>query len=538
MRLLRIVVPALVLLLAACSPDATPTPTLVITTATPTPAVDATSAPPPEGTLRVAVIGAAPHQDLHRMVSEWATLFGSGLGYNRLLRFVTGPGTLLPSLAVECDLCSSWTWVDWTMLEVDLNPRAMWQDAEDFASRPVSSEDVVWSLRRLRELGSPHERLLDSVDVIEQAGPSKVRFRLHYPDADLLLKLASPYAVILAPESLNAVNLQTGRVLGAGPWRYVRGATGQVSLQAWDAYFRAGEPAAKAVQFLPVSDLATGVTLLEIGVADMAQVTELRWASLDQGRFKSEVIDRQGRGVLFGVNAGRTTLADQVVRQAIFAALDPHAAIAESLGIGWVGTGMPAIEPSWVLDDALIAGAFGARASNSNVGPDEGPDVGPLTLTIGNFGEYHVAHGEAIAAQLTAAGFDVTTDVVSRGAYVDRVWERRDYDLFVGPMPPTDTPSAFLLALLHTQGASNVTGAGTAALDALIEAQAVELDDARREDMIRNIQAGSLDGAWFFMAAGLSERWAFSERVVSPPLAFPVGSGDWWKYVAVVEHAP
>ena len=69
-------------------------------------------------------------------------------------------------------------------------------------------------------------------------------------------------------------------------------------------------------------------------------------------------------------------------------------------------------------------------------------------------------------------------------------------------------------------------------------AQAVELDDARREDMIRNIQAGALDGAWFFMAAGLSERWAFSERVVSPPLAFPVGSGDWWKYVAVVKPAP
>jgi ABC-type transport system substrate-binding protein len=225
-------------------------------------------------------------------------------------------------------------------------------------------------------------------------------------------------------------------------------------------------------------------------------------------------------------------LADQGVRQAIFAALDPQAAIAASIGIGWVGTGLPAIEPSWVLDEPLIAGAFGARELAVTV------DVRPLTLTIGNFGEYHVAHGEAIAAQLTAAGFDVTTEVISRGAYLDRVWERRDYDLFVGPMPPTDTPSAFLLALLHTRGASNVTGAGTAALDALIEAQAVELDDGRREDMVRNIQAGALDGAWFFMAAGLSERWAFNERVVSPPLAFPVGSGDWWKYVAVVEPAP
>ena len=127
----------------------------------------------------------------------------------------------------------------------------------------------------------------------------------------------------------------------------------------------------------------------------------------------------------------------------------------------------------------------------------------------------------------------MTTDVVSRGSYLDRVWERRDYDLFVGPMPPTDTPSAFLLALLHTGGASNVTGAGTAALDVLIESQAAEFDETRRADLVRNIQAAALDGAWFFMAAGLSERWAFNERVLSPPRAFPAGSGDGWKYVAL-----
>jgi ABC-type transport system substrate-binding protein len=163
--------------------------------------------------------------------------------------------------------------------------------------------------------------------------------------------------------------------------------------------------------------------------------------------------------------------------------------------------------------------------------------VPALTLTIGNFGELHVAHGEALAAQLTAAGFDVTTEVVSRGAYLNRVWERRDYDLFVGPMPPTDTPNAFLLALLHTRGASNVTGAGTANLDALIEAQAVALDQDGRAEIMRLIQGAALDGAWFFMAAGLSERWAFTDRVLSPPLAFPAGSGDWWKYVAVAESS-
>ncbi len=472
----------------------------------------------------MAVIGAAPHQDLHRLVSEWAILFGSGLGYNRLFRFVADPSTELPSLRVECDLCRSWRFVDDTTLEVKLHPDAWWQGADDYVSRPVAPLDVLWSLERLRAPGSPHERLLDSVDVIEVVGENAVRFRLHYPDADLLVKLASPYAVIMAPDSLDGVNLRTGRVLGAGAWRYVRGGTGQVTLTAWDDYFRDGEPAANAVQFLPVSDLATGVVLLDLDRADMAQVTEQQWAEMDHEQYDSVVVDRQGRGVLFGINADRQPLADQAVRRALFGALDPQAAIAESFGIGWVGSGMPLVEPSWRLDDATLALQFDA--------PGVAIDA-PLTLTIGNFGEAFVTHGEALAAQLRDAGFDITTDVVSRGAYLDRVWQQRDYDLFVGPMPPTDTPNAFMLALLHSRGASNVTGAGSAELDALIEAFSIELNAANRADLARRTQTAALDGAWLFMAAGLSERWAFNERVVDPPRAFPQGSGDGWKYVSV-----
>jgi len=472
----------------------------------------------------VAVIGAAPHQDLHRLVSEWATLFGSGLGYNRLFRFVADPGTDLPSLNVECELCKGWRFVDDTTLELELHTDAWWQGADDFVSRPIVALDVLWSLERLREPGSPHERLLDSVDAIEILADSTVRFTLHHPDGDLLLKLASPYAAIMAPDSLNAVNLRSGRVLGAGAWRYVRGGTGQVTLTARDDYFRDGEPVANVVKFLPVADLPTGVVLMGLDRADMAQVTEQQWATMDRERYDSVVVDRQGRGVLFGINADRALLGDKQVRQAVFGALDPQAAMAESFGIGWAGLGMPLVDPSWELDDATLATYFDS--------PFVAVDA-PLTLTIGNFGEEYVAHGEALATQLRDGGFNVTTDVVSRGAYLNRVWQERDYDLFVGPMPPTDTPSAFMLAMLHSLGASNVTSAGSAELDELIEAFSVELDSAHRATLALRAQTVALDGAWLFMAAGLSERWAFNERVVDPPRAFPQGSGDAWKYVGV-----
>lgn len=509
-------------LLNACSTDPTPT----LPPLSPTPTAFPTPVQAPEGTLRVAVVGAAPHQDLHRLVSEWATLFGSGLGYNRLFRFVAHPETELPSLKLECDLCLAWTFIDPITLEVELHPDARWQDADNFMSRPITPQDILWSLERLRQPGSPHEYLLDSVDNIDIVGDRVVRFTLHYPDADLLLKLASPYAVIMAPDSLDAVNLRTGRVLGAGAWRYVRGGTGQVTLTAWEDYFRDAEPTASVVKFLPVAKLDTGVVLLDLDRVDIAQVTELQWAAMDHERYDSVVVDRQGRGVLFGINGGREPLKDHRVRRAIFGSLDPEAAMAKSFGIGWVGLGMPLVDPSWSIDKALLSSFADAPLAAVNV---------PLTLTVGNFGEAYIAHGEAMAAQLRAHGFAIVVEVISRGAYLQQVWQQRDYDLFVGPMPPTDTPNAFMLALFHSKGVSNVAGAGSPELDHLIEAFAAELDPPKRAELAIRVQTRALDGAWMFMAAGLSERWAFNDRVVYPPQAFPLGSGDGWKYVGVRE---
>ncbi|MCI0779636.1 MAG: ABC transporter substrate-binding protein, partial [Chloroflexi bacterium] len=422
---------------AACSPAA---PTATATPNTPTPMP--TAGPPPAGTLRVAVTGAAPHLDLHRVVSEWATLFGPGTAYSRLLRFVSGPQAVFPSLAVECDLCDEWRVVDALTYEFDVHPMARWQDAEAFVSRPVTPQDVVFSLKRLRADGSPHASLLAAVEDITIVGARTVRLSLRYPDADLPQKLASPYAVVLAPDALEGVDVRTGRVVGSGPWRFEQQLSGGVELTAWEGYFRPGEPAARAIVFQPAvrADVAAGLLLR--GRVDMALVSEEEWRSLPAGEFRSVVVQRQGRGVVFGLNARRAPFDDVRVRQAAFRALDPHAALAEAFGIGAVGIGVPLVEPSWALDDGALRAAFadpdGARALLREAG-DARP---PITLVVANFGPAYVAHGELLAAQLRGAGFEVRVETVSRSAYLTRVWRERDFDAFAGPLPPTDTTSA------------------------------------------------------------------------------------------------
>ena len=207
----------------------------------------------------------------------------------------------------------------------------------------------------------------------------------------------------------------------------------------------------------------------------------------------------------------------------------------QTFGVGRVSTGLPLADRAWAIPQSEVDAAFG-DPEQAKVMLDATGAGKSITLTVANFGETYVEHGMLLAQQLEAAGFDVVVEVLSRAVYLRQVWEEQDFDAFVGPMPPTDTPNAFLLGLVHSDGAFNVTG-GTPALDALIEQQAVEMDGAARSELAQEIQRGMLGEAFFFMAAGAAERWAFSERVEGFVPHMPLGAGDLWALVGVADDA-
>ena len=465
---------------------------------------------------------------MHAAVSEWAALFGPGPSHGRLMRFVIAAGGT-PTLETECGLCESWRFTDDGAAEFDLRTDAAWQAAEGFAPRAVTPQDVAFSINRLREPGRPHAALFDSVESVEPAGERSVRFNLRYPDPDLPLKLASPYAVILAPESLDGVDVRTQPVAGAGPWIFHRSASGQATLTAWEN--SAIGVKAERIEFHPAANREVAARLLLQGRVDMAQIREAEWPALAEAGFSSAVAERPGgRGALFGLNAARPPFDDRALRRAAFLGLSPETAIEETFGIGSASVGVPLADARWMIGEDEFASAFGDAEQARRMLESAG-SARRITLIVANFGEAHAAHGRILGAQLAAAGFDVEVEPLSRAAYLRRVWEERDYDAFVGPMPPADTPNGFLLGLAHSHGAFNVTG-GTPELDALIERQAVETDGAERAELAREIQRALLSEALFFMAAGAAERWAFNDRVTGFVPHIPMGAGDLWAAVS------
>ena len=514
----------------SCNPAATPTPTV-----TPTPTLEPATtpvSPPGEGLLKVAAVGAAFHRDLHQVVSEWATLFGPGLAYSRLLRFQSGPDLQLPSMAVECDLCESWRAVDPLTYEFRLHPNARWQSGEAFAGRPVTARDVVFSLERLRTGGWPHAGLLASVETITAQDERTVLLRLRYPDPDLPQKLANPHAVIVAPEIAQAGDLGQGPVVGSGPWLWEQAISGQTDLAAYAGYHRPGFPLVRYLSFIPSANLVDSSLALGLGRVDVAQVAEEIWPELEARGFESRLVTRQGIGLVLMVNAGTPPMDRLEVRQALFFALDPSAALEAWDGLGYVGVGVPVVEPGWLLSEDQVQGHFAQPEQAVAMLRAQGVPVA-IRLTIANYGPSYVKHGRVIAEQLTAAGFQVTEEIITRSQYLDAVWQKRDFQVSLGPLPPAATTNAFLLPLLHSRGQWHITGHQDQELDRLIELQSAEMDPVRRGELVRQIQERVLDQALLFMPLITVERWGFSPRVVGFYPNMEAGDGSFWQAVGL-----
>ena len=517
-------------LAVACS-SPTPTPT---ETPTPTPVV--TPSPPPPGSLRVGMTGAQYNMDVQQNVSEWATLFGPGVAHSRLLRFASGADLALPSMRVECDLCTEWETPDNRTYVFHLDPNARWHDVAPVAGRPVTADDVVFSLERLRSVDGPNAALLDAVDAIVAVDAATVRLTLYYPDADLPQKLANPHAVILAQELSEGNRLRIEPVIGSGPWAMDRLRSGQVNFDVVENYRRAGVPVVGHVIMAPVGGSGASASAMLGGEIDVGQVTEEEWLIVEEEGFLSVLTPRQGIGALLAVNTQRPPFNDLDLRQALFLALDPLAGREQIWGAtAYSAMGVPVVEADWLLEQERFTSYFAQQNEARSLLEGANPSAERITLTVANFGQKYLDYGDVVAGQLRDVGFDVTLNVLSRADYLTNVWRNHDFQVFVGPLPPTSTTNDFLLSMLHSQGQWNITGVVDAELDRLIGAQSVEGDVQARGVLIRQIQERVLSQGLLFMPAITIERWAYSTRVTGFHPNLAGGQGSFWQSVGIIE---
>ena len=458
----------------------------------------------------------APHLDVHQEVTEGLISVGPGIVYSRLLRLKAGPGIALPSQQVECDLCESWEHPDSLTYTFRLREGVRWQDSPPVNGRTLTAEDVAVSLRRLLTAGTPGATLLNGLVSVEASGPLTVTLRLASPDADFLGSLAHGQAKVVAPEAV-AVNghLRDGPTIGTGPWM-LESQVGTRSVYASNPhYFESGLPRLETLEIQVAADEEVRLSALLVGQADITALP-LEMRERLQGREGSVQMKRfpqPGTGVLMGLKRSEPPLDRLEVRRAVFQALNPWEALRQTWdGQGEVALGVPVERREWLLSEEEMGSYFGDVVEAGRLLAESGAALPvPLTLAVADFGDRYVALGEVYKSQLQSAGFEPTLEILNPRVYAEKIWEERDFQAFLGPLPPVSGTNRFLSALLHSEGVWRITDAADPQLDRLIEGQSVA--EEGRGEALRELQRYVLDEALLFMPVTGSSLWAWRTRV-------------------------
>ena len=479
------------------------------------------------GHLVLAAMADYPHRDVHQDNQETLATLGPGLAYSRLLRLSTGPEIDQPNLALECDLCESWELTPDLTYQFRLRTDVNWHNTPPVNGRPLVADDLAYSYQRMRTEGWPGQaRFADrGIGQIEVLDDHTLKVNLVFRDADALLALADGHSKIVAPEVVERFgDLKQAPVIGAGPWVFEqRASTGVTDYTRNPAYFEPDMPYLDAISVRVVRNQSDDsslnprrLALLQAGQIDVVVAPPTDWAHLEQSsvEFNSRVSHQPEIGMVMSLNTQSPPLNNLAVRQAIFRAVDPWEYVdIDWWGQGGVGIGMPVHSPEWQLEQGeMLANYLGSHSAARDILADHYITYPPaLDIAVADLGPDYRQVARQVARDLESVGFEPNVTPLDPVTMQRMMFgEDRDYQIALAPAPPHPTTNGYLYSLLHSGGPGNIANHQDEALDALIEAQAAELDPALRQKRLLDLQRHALEQAYMFSPITGSYRWVFN----------------------------
>jgi len=180
--------------------------------------------------------------------------------YNQLVGWdPANPGKIIG------DLAESWAISDdGSSYTFKLHPNAKWSDG-----RPVTAEDVTFSLARIADVGSPRASMWRTyIESWEALNPLTVRIKLKSPSAAFLPFLAVDFVKIL-PKHVVAAGVDVSKpenIVGSGPFKFVdwkKGDSYEVTRNSM--YFKTGRPYLDGIRHYVIRDKGTLIAAYKFG---------------------------------------------------------------------------------------------------------------------------------------------------------------------------------------------------------------------------------------------------------------------------------
>ncbi|WOF23382.1 ABC transporter substrate-binding protein [Microbacterium betulae] len=427
---------------------------------------------PEEGDGRIALAmlqpprsGLTPLSDDAFKLTRWSTV--------ESLVSLDDAGDAQPALATD------WTQSDDTTWDLTIREGVLFHDGTT-----LDAAAVVNALQNALH-ASPRPRVLDGYELTAEAvDDMTVRIVTGTPDPILPQRLSSPQLVILAASAYGDDGTVDPTGTGTGPFELTEiGGTSTATLERFDDYW--GGPAeAAGIDVTYVNDGAARGAALRTGAADIVEAIPVSQLALLDQALLHEVPMPRTNAVYF--NNGEGVFADQAMRAAARAALDPESIVenvyeghADITG-GLFGPALP-----WAED---VRGDIA-----SSVAP---ADPAGATITLATYSDRAELPEVAVLVeqQLEAAGFEVRQDVREYANFEPDALEG-DFDAIIfsrAVLLETGDPVAYLTSDYSCAGTFNFAQLCDPEIDRLIAAASAAEPGEERQKAIAAVEEAIL----------------------------------------------
>ncbi len=449
------------------------------------------------GVLNILALGEPPTFDIFT-VNSGATLNIVGPCYNSLIMAdPMDPARIVGDLAESWDLSEDGTSYTFRLV----------QNARFHDGVPLTSADVKATFDTARnpppEVLSIRKQALSAIDTIETPDPYTVVFNLKAPSPALITTLATGWYVVAPKHILDVEKSMKDKVIGSGPFmlkEHVRGVS--VELVRNPNYHVPDRPYMDGIKYYLVPDPATRLAYMRTGDVDMYIDVPPADARAIQAEMSGTVNVHSApnyNGDPFVMNSRRTPFDDIRVRQAIAMSIDHE----DALRVIYAGAG--------VVGGLLPPGKWGLPAEELANIPGYGPDVEAnraaarallaeagfpngfqTTLTARKATATHEARAVYLADTFSKIGVNVNIQLHESAAYLD-LMARGDFEIATNILSSVADDPDSLFGDYHTcAGTLNYSGVCNPAIDELFFAQSIEVDPARRLEIVRQMETEQL----------------------------------------------
>lgn len=440
-------------------------------------------------------------------------------------------------------LAESWRAVGDTVWEFTLRENVHFHDGT-----PLTADDVAYTFERIPQMrgpGASFSTMIRPVQRLEIVDARTLRMHTAGP-APLLPTYLSQVMIVsrrLHAEATTA-DFNSGKsAIGTGPFRLISHANGdRIVMERNDQYWGAKPHWSNVTYRMVTNDAARTAALLsgDVDIIDQISTSDLERLRRDSRFHVAETTSlrvmyitldgtRQPPVPLLTAAGERNPLADPRVRRALDLAIDRRQLVDRVMEGAALATAqfMPPGTYSHIPDRPVPAQDLAAaRGLLTEAGYPQGFQ---LTLMGSNDRYMNDARVvQAIGQMWTRIGIRTTVEAQPYATFIGRATRREAPAALLTWGNSTGEASVLLNSVLRTpdrdrgHGAANRLLYSNPAMDDLVAAAEVEMDDAKREDLLRRASAAALDdrmlvplylqNALWAMRSGLTYEARMDER--------------------------